>query len=132
MNPAVVERLKETESFSLESIPELYRLYFRENEKRTKNSPIIIIHCEFSSKRGPEMFRFIRKIDRSNNKYPKLSYPNLFVLKDGYEGFYLNSTQFCKPPKYVKMVDERFKEELISYTQTINNAYFKKSKLLKL
>ena len=55
-----------------------------------KKRTIIIFHCEFSHERGPRMLKFLRKQDRSlnDNIYPKLFYPELYLLKGGYKSFY--------------------------------------------
>uniref|UniRef100_A0A6I8PEC7 M-phase inducer phosphatase n=1 Tax=Ornithorhynchus anatinus TaxID=9258 RepID=A0A6I8PEC7_ORNAN len=52
---------------------------------------IVVFHCEFSSERGPRMCRFVRKRDRLGNEYPKLHYPELYVLKGGYKDFFSKS-----------------------------------------
>lgn len=54
-----------------------------------EESPIIIIHCEFSQKRGPKLIRYLRKRDREINEmnYPNLIYPNVYLLKGGYSQF---------------------------------------------
>lgn len=49
---------------------------------------VIIFHCEFSSERGPRMCRFVRERDRAMNDYPKLHYPELYILKGGYKDFF--------------------------------------------
>lgn len=49
---------------------------------------VVVFHCEFSSERGPRMCRFVRKRDRDLNDYPKLHYPELYILKDGYKDFF--------------------------------------------
>lgn len=49
---------------------------------------VLIFHCEFSSERGPRMCRFIRKRDRAMNEYPRLHYPELYILKGGYKEFF--------------------------------------------
>lgn len=51
---------------------------------------VIIFHCEFSSERGPRMCVFVRKRDRALNDYPRLHYPELYVLKGGYKEFFHN------------------------------------------
>lgn len=63
-----------------------------------QNSPVpiekqpleIIFHCEFSQKRGPRVFRALRKRDRELNakNYPHLDFPEIFVLEGGYSTFY--------------------------------------------
>ncbi|XP_057168626.1 M-phase inducer phosphatase 2 isoform X3 [Ursus arctos] len=49
---------------------------------------ILIFHCEFSSERGPRMCRFIRERDRAANDYPRLYYPEMYILKGGYKEFF--------------------------------------------
>ena len=60
-------------------------------QKPTSDAPhVLIFHCEFSSERGPKMYRFLREQDRELNKdsYPKLNYPEVYVLEGGYKAFY--------------------------------------------
>ncbi|KAM9842866.1 M-phase inducer phosphatase 2 [Aulostomus maculatus] len=73
---------------------------------------VIIFHCEFSSERGPRMCRFVREQDRAMNEYPKLHYPELYILKGGYKEFYLRFQSQCEPKSYRTMLDEDFKEDL--------------------
>uniref|UniRef100_A0A8C6MA78 M-phase inducer phosphatase n=1 Tax=Nothobranchius furzeri TaxID=105023 RepID=A0A8C6MA78_NOTFU len=73
---------------------------------------VIVFHCEFSSERGPRMCRFIRERDRALNEYPKLHYPELYVLKDGYKDFYHHFQSQCEPPSYRPMLHEDFKDDL--------------------
>ncbi|NXX79763.1 MPIP1 phosphatase, partial [Urocolius indicus] len=73
---------------------------------------IIVFHCEFSSERGPRMCRFVRERDRLGNEYPKLHYPELYVLKGGYKDFFLRCRSFCEPQSYRPMHHEDFKEDL--------------------
>ncbi|CAG5087361.1 Oidioi.mRNA.OKI2018_I69.PAR.g11526.t1.cds [Oikopleura dioica] len=42
---------------------------------------ILVFHCEFSSERAPSMMKHLRKRDRAKNRYPKLDYPEIYVLK---------------------------------------------------
>ena len=51
---------------------------------------VLIFHCEFSSERGPKMSRFLRGQDRELNKdsYPRLNYPEIYILEGGYKAFY--------------------------------------------
>ncbi|ORX84575.1 Rhodanese-like protein, partial [Anaeromyces robustus] len=87
---------------------ELYNLFF--NKKDYSKNVIIIFHCEFSSERGPWMAQFFRKADREKNRffYPRLHYPEVYVLKGGYKEFYNNYKEFCSPQKYVEMADSKY------------------------
>ncbi|XP_073416030.1 M-phase inducer phosphatase 2 isoform X2 [Dendrobates tinctorius] len=76
---------------------------------------IIIFHCEFSSERGPRMCRFVRMQDRSSNEYPKLHYPELYVLKGGYKEFFPGFQTLCEPQAYRSMYHKDFKEDLKLY-----------------
>lgn len=73
---------------------------------------VLIFHCEFSSERGPRMCRFVRKRDRALNEYPKLHYPELYVLKDGYKDFFPRHKLLCEPQSYRPMHHEDFKDDL--------------------
>ncbi|XP_069832381.1 M-phase inducer phosphatase 2 [Dendropsophus ebraccatus] len=73
---------------------------------------IVIFHCEFSSERGPRMCRFVRQQDRKSNEYPKLHYPELYVLKGGYKDFFPSYQTLCEPQSYRSMYHKDFKEHL--------------------
>ncbi|KAM5191815.1 M-phase inducer phosphatase 2 [Mantella aurantiaca] len=73
---------------------------------------IIIFHCEFSSERGPRMCRYVRKQDRNSNEYPKLHYPELYVLKGGYKEFFPSYQMHCEPQSYRPMDHKDFREHL--------------------
>uniref|UniRef100_A0A669F2I4 M-phase inducer phosphatase n=1 Tax=Oreochromis niloticus TaxID=8128 RepID=A0A669F2I4_ORENI len=73
---------------------------------------VIIFHCEFSSERGPRMCRFVREQDRAMNEYPKLHYPELYILKGGYKDFFPHFQKQCEPQSYRPMHHEDFKEDL--------------------
>ncbi|KEI37696.1 uncharacterized protein L969DRAFT_19171 [Mixia osmundae IAM 14324] len=51
---------------------------------------LLIFHCEFSAKRAPTMACHLRSKDRTRNVhvYPAVHYPEVYVLEDGYEGFW--------------------------------------------
>ncbi|EHB04309.1 M-phase inducer phosphatase 2, partial [Heterocephalus glaber] len=76
---------------------------------------ILIFHCEFSSERGPRMCRFIRERDRAANDYPRLYYPEMYVLKGGYKEFFPQHPNFCEPRDYRPMNHEGFREELRTF-----------------
>ncbi|NWS83152.1 MPIP2 phosphatase, partial [Toxostoma redivivum] len=73
---------------------------------------IIIFHCEFSVERGPKMCKFLRERDRSCHEYPRLHYPELYVLKGGYREFFLQCPGHCEPRDYRPMEHPAFREEL--------------------
>ncbi|XP_075915104.1 M-phase inducer phosphatase 2-like [Petromyzon marinus] len=73
---------------------------------------VLVFHCEFSSERGPRMCRFVRSSDRNGNPYPRLHYPELYVLHGGYRAFYPTHTALCEPQAYVPMLHEDFRAEL--------------------
>nr|XP_036850067.1 M-phase inducer phosphatase 1 isoform X3 [Manis javanica] len=73
---------------------------------------IVVFHCEFSSERGPRMCRYVRERDRLGNEYPRLHYPELYVLKGGYKEFFLKCQSHCEPPSYRPMYHEDFREDL--------------------
>nr|XP_054509369.1 M-phase inducer phosphatase 2-like [Agelaius phoeniceus] len=73
---------------------------------------ILIFHCEFSVERGPKMCKFLRERDRSCHEYPRLHYPELYVLKGGYREFFSQFPGHCEPRDYRPMEHPAFKEEL--------------------
>lgn len=72
-----------------------------------------IVHCEFSSKRGPNLITEIRHWDRICNRhfYPRVYFPELYLLEGGYREFYALYPHFCYPRDYVEMKDSRFEAE---------------------
>ncbi|XP_012937345.1 M-phase inducer phosphatase isoform X2 [Aplysia californica] len=75
---------------------------------------ILIFHCEFSSERGPGLFRFLRRLDRETNKecYPFLHYPEIYLLEGGYKNFFEQHSNLCEPQKYLQMLDKNYSEDL--------------------
>ncbi|GFG39317.1 hypothetical protein Cfor_02242 [Coptotermes formosanus] len=75
---------------------------------------ILIFHCEFSSERGPNLFRFLRNSDRDRNKesYPTLNYPELYLLHGGYKTFFEKYSDKCEPCAYRPMLDPDHENEL--------------------
>ncbi|KAJ3613595.1 hypothetical protein NHX12_019841 [Muraenolepis orangiensis] len=73
---------------------------------------VVVFHCEFSSERGPRMCRFLRERDRSQNEYPALHFPELYVLKGGYKDFFPEHQAQCEPQAYRPMHHEDFKDDL--------------------
>lgn len=75
---------------------------------------ILIFHCEFSIERGPKLMREFREIDRMVNKncYPKLYYPEIYLLEGGYKNFYENFIQMCEPKSYLPMLNGSNRTEM--------------------
>jgi len=66
---------------------------------------LLIFHCEYSAHRAPIMARHIRAEDRTANveHYPRLTYPEVYILDGGYSGFFEEHRNRCYPQAYVEM-----------------------------
>jgi M-phase inducer tyrosine phosphatase len=66
---------------------------------------LLIFHCEYSAHRAPIMARHVRKQDRATNaeQYPKLTYPEVYILDGGYSSFFAEHRARCFPQNYVGM-----------------------------
>ena len=75
---------------------------------------IVVFYCEFSTMRGPSQYRYLRNEDRKLNEatFPKLHYPELYVLEGGYARFFSVACDSCDPKCYIPMLHEDYKEEL--------------------
>lgn len=53
-------------------------------------------------------YRFLRSQDRALNQhiYPKLNFPEVYLLHDGYKAFYETHEQLCAPVGYTHMLHE--------------------------
>lgn len=85
----------------------------------TGKKTILIFHCEFSSKRGPDMSRFLRNKDRDLHmfNYPELFYPELYLIEGGYKAFFSKCKEYCEPQSYLPMIDENFSQELKRFSK---------------
>jgi M-phase inducer tyrosine phosphatase len=65
----------------------------------------IVFHCEYSAHRAPIMASFIRHKDRAFNveHYPKLTFPEMYILDGGYSSFFAEHRSLCFPQNYVEM-----------------------------
>jgi M-phase inducer tyrosine phosphatase len=70
---------------------------------------LIVFHCEYSAHRAPLMARHVRSQDRTANaaNYPRLSYPDVYILSGGYSEFFTAHRCRCYPQNYVEMSDEK-------------------------
>ncbi|KAI0702333.1 hypothetical protein BC835DRAFT_110253 [Cytidiella melzeri] len=69
---------------------------------------VLVFHCEFSCKRAPTFAKHLRSKDRSVNArmYPRIHYPEVYILEGGYCGYWKASGDRCQPPQaYVRMDD---------------------------
>ena len=79
---------------------------------------IIVVHCEFSSERGPKMCRFLREQDRAahTDSYPQLYYPEMYVMHGGYKAFYEQCGEaMCEPQAYRPMLHDQYHSQLKQY-----------------
>ncbi|KAL3881491.1 hypothetical protein ACJMK2_027923 [Sinanodonta woodiana] len=78
----------------------------RQGHQTTNKNDIIIFHCEFSSERGPKLYRFLRSEDRDLHKenYPQLHYPEVYLLDGGYKAFFESYKELCEPECYTPML----------------------------
>ncbi|KAJ9100069.1 hypothetical protein QFC19_005749 [Naganishia cerealis] len=80
----------------------------RSGEGREKPT-VVVFHCEFSNKRAPAIAKFLRSRDRTlnNDIYPKVHYPELYILEGGYCDFFDKCPEKCEPRAYVPMDDPK-------------------------
>uniref|UniRef100_A0A0N4Z0D6 protein-tyrosine-phosphatase n=1 Tax=Parastrongyloides trichosuri TaxID=131310 RepID=A0A0N4Z0D6_PARTI len=91
-------------------------VFFPEDEclaKSIKNK-VPIFYCEFSQKRGPGMADALRAEDRIRNRYPTVSYKEIYVLDRGYKKFFCDDKlfNFCDPISYIPMLHPGYSKEL--------------------
>ncbi|KAG5893197.1 hypothetical protein JTB14_016472 [Gonioctena quinquepunctata] len=74
--------------------------------ENSKKRHILVFHCEFSSERGPNLYRYLRKEDRSKNEthYPSLNFPEVYLLEGGYKHFFELFSEMCTPVAYKEML----------------------------
>lgn len=68
---------------------------------------ILVFHCEFSAKRAPTFAKHLRQKDRAmnNHNYPRIHYPELYILEGGYFEYFKSSKSHRKPATYTPMDD---------------------------
>ena len=69
------------------------------------SNALLIFHCEYSAHRAPMMAKVIRNKDRIANadRYPTLTYPEVYILDGGYSSFFKNHQARCYPQNYIEM-----------------------------
>jgi rhodanese-related sulfurtransferase len=86
--------------------------------------PVVVFHCEFSYCRAPEMWKFLRKKDRNDlgNCHPNLTYPQIYLLKEGYSKFFKERNDLCATDsKYIMMNDARYENIKIEETRALSD-----------
>ncbi|KAJ8923692.1 hypothetical protein NQ315_010273 [Exocentrus adspersus] len=80
---------------------------------------VLIFHCEFSSERGPNLYRYLRKEDRQRNEdaYPNLFYPEIYLLEGGYKNFFEQYSEMCDPIAYKEMLHPDHEHDLRHFRQ---------------
>ena len=74
-------------------------------ELNSSPKTLLIFHCEYSAHRAPIAAKYVRHQDRAFNshQYPKLTYPEVYILEGGYSSFYAGHRTRCYPQDYVEM-----------------------------
>ena len=82
---------------------------------------VIVFHCEYSIQRAPQMYKLLTRAlhfrgrDRKLNEleYPKLCYPDLYILKGGYRSFFSaeSTKSLCQPLGYIEMNDPKYAKQ---------------------
>jgi M-phase inducer tyrosine phosphatase len=74
---------------------------------------LLILHCEYSELRAPRMAKFVRNRDRAVNdfQYPKLTFPEMYILEGGYSKFFASHRTKCFPQNYVEMHHKDHEQE---------------------
>ena len=90
------------------------------------NKTVLVFHCEFSVKRAPTLYdtslshsplskliassssaKHLRAKDRAmnNHVYPRIHYPEVYILEGGYCQYFKQSANRCEPSAYITMDD---------------------------
>ena len=98
----------------------LFRHEHVASDKEQRRRHVIVLHCEFSSQRAPAQFRVLREIDRALNSYPRLIYPEVYLLDGGYANFCAQYPRLCTGDgAYRKMAHPDFADECHAHTRTL-------------
>ena len=64
-------------------------------------------------------------MDRSVHaeSYPRLTYPQMYLLNKGYKQFFADFPELCDPRQYVTMVDTRFQNECRSSFSELRKSF---------
>ncbi|XP_052228078.1 M-phase inducer phosphatase 1-like [Dreissena polymorpha] len=89
-------------------------LVSRAHNHESSTRHVLIFHCEFSSERGPKMYRHLRSEDRAINSdvYPRLNFPEIYLLEGGYKAFFNAHVSQCEPQTYKPMLHKDHADDL--------------------
>jgi M-phase inducer tyrosine phosphatase len=99
-------------AMNLNSPYQLEHRYFSSANLSANARVCILFHCEYSQQRGPNLCGLMRELDRKINleNYPRLFYPQIYVISGGFKEFHQKYPELCSPAEYVPMTDERYTE----------------------
>lgn len=100
-----------TSAYNFFIAKEIDDFFFREECIEKRQRTILVFHCEFSSERGPRQLRYLRACDRTRNPYPKLHYPEIYLLYGGYKEFFKSYRNLCEPSNYLPMAHADYVNE---------------------
>ncbi|KAH8102861.1 hypothetical protein BXZ70DRAFT_889702 [Cristinia sonorae] len=91
---------------------------------------VLVFHCEFSHKRAPTFAKHLRSRDRAmnNHVYPKIHYPEVYILEGGYCQFYKECAPRCEPSGYVQMDDPHYAQSRREDLDQFRKAKFGRTK----
>jgi M-phase inducer tyrosine phosphatase len=93
-------------AINVSSKEQLLDFFFEQSriEHLMKSQTVLVFHCEFSERRAPGLYSILRGVDREMNHayYPRLFYPEIYVLKGGYSEFWRSYPGHCNGA-YTKM-----------------------------
>lgn len=87
-------------------------------------TPMVVFHCEFSYCRAPELWKFLRKKDRNElgNCHPNLTFPQIYLLKEGYSKFFSERKDLCAAnSQHIQMHDQRFESHKNEETRALSD-----------
>lgn len=90
---------------------------------------VYVFYCEFSSERAPKMWRHVRNLDRRDHvaDYPALSFPQVYVLRGGFDAFFDEFGECCEGNK-VSMSDPQYANSCREYGAMYREAWIAASR----
>lgn len=98
--------------YSQEKLEDFMNSSHQSSEKRRDS--VLIFYCEFSSERAPKRAEFFRELDRKLNAdvYPKLNFPEIYIVLGGYKAFYEAQAVLCTPQGYTPMLHNAHRSDM--------------------